>query len=170
MRLGRLILVVIPLLAAGCSKNTAVISPVADSNARPDLVIENIDYTILPSVVQGYPSGVLVAGPTAAFTLRIGNVGKAPLTSPFYISNSRSERDFDDGYCSTTTLVNASPETRTIPAGGSIDLKLDMSFADSVSRIFFLINTNDRFDKGVPLPAIPELNYDNNSYILGMKW
>jgi len=34
----------------------------------------------------------------------------------------------------------------------------------------FVINTDDRFDRGVPLPVIPEMNYDNNSYVLDMKW
>ena len=151
------------LMVAGCSKNN-----VTDSNEKPDLTIDSVSYKVLPSCYEGNPSGVICVGPNAVFTLTIRNIGTTDLRKSFYISASRSEQDFQNNYCSSTMMVNG--DSIAIPVNGTLDVPIQLVFPDTVSKILFVINTDDRFDRGVPLPVIPEMNYDNNSYVLDMKW
>ncbi len=160
---------VLLLAFSGCSRNAVVNSP-PPSDGKPDLVILGITYSVQPACHEGYPSGIICIGPNALFTVKVGNIGTASLDRPFYISNSRSSEDFVTSYCSSTRMVNAPYDSVAIHPNGSIEVSFPDVFPDTVSKILFVINTDDRYDRGVPLPVIPESNYTNNSFVLNMKW
>ncbi len=151
----------------GCNSDQGI-APTTSSIVLPDLVIDTVTFVRLPDCWQGYPSGIICGGPRFDFTLHIKNIGSANFTVPFYISNSRSNVDFADKYCSSTLRVNDPPVT--IPPGGTLQMTYESFIDDSTSRVLFVINTNDRFDRGVPLPKVDELKYANNDYSLTLTW
>ncbi len=151
------------VFAWGCTKNEIV-----NPTGKPDLTIDTISYQRLPNCWTGPYGGVYCAGPRFEFILRIRNIGDADLNQYFYISNSRSLSDFESKYCSHTTIVN-DPTTK-VSINGYVDVKFVDFIDDSVPKVLFVINTNDLFDRGVPLPTIEEKRYDNNSYILDLQW
>jgi len=159
--------IVFLLAALGCDTGRPV-NPVIPQNAKPDLRIDSVTYTRLPTCWQGYPSGIICGPPRFNFILTIANIGPADMAEPFYMSNSCSRTDFDSQYCSHTIRVNDPPAS--IPVGGSIHISYVSFIDDSTSQVLFVINTNDRFDRGVPLPRIDEVSYDNNEYDLVLTW
>jgi hypothetical protein len=146
--------VILFVLALGCKKA----SPIAVEQ-KPDLTFGQITYA--RHLAYNVPFAF-------TFTIIVRNIGTSELSQSFYISNSRSKAEFNDQSCSHTQLVN-DPPTR-IAVGDSIQVSIVDAVDDSVPQILFVINTNDRYDRGVPLPMIDELSYDNNSVTLAMKW
>lgn len=154
-------------LALGCDSGRPV-TPVVPADRNPDLVIDTIAYTRLSNCWPGYPSGIICGGPRFAFTIQIRNIGSGDLCAPFYISYSHSKTEFDSQYCSSTIRVN--DPAGTISVGGSMHLTFQGFIDDGTSPVLFVINTNDRFDSGIPLPIVDELSYDNNYYRLNIIW
>ena len=153
---------------AGCKIETLIINNSPSTGGKPDLTISQVTATKLPNCIEGYPSGIICYTGRFQFTLRIWNIGTATLARPFFISNSRSSPDIRDSICSTGRLVNE--RHVAIYPGDFVDISFEGSVDDSVPQVFFVINTNDRFSKGVHLPIIPELRYDNNDYWLDLHW
>jgi hypothetical protein len=151
----------------GCKSNQST-NPANNSTGKPDLLIDTITYTRLPNCYQDYPSGIICGGPRFELTLQIGNVGSSDLSEPFYISYSRSKTNFDSLYCSSTIRVNDPPTF--IRTGGNIQVTLVGLIDDSTSQVLFVVNTNNRFFRGVTLPMIDEVSYNNNDYVLNIKW
>ena len=153
---------VLPMYA--CNTNELV-----GPTGKTDLVIEGITYQREPSCVPGIPSGVVCSGvPFFKYTIRIRNIGSRNLDQFFYISNTHSERDYRDGFCSHTAMVNNPPIT--LSAGDYIDVTFSDYVDEGTARVLFVINTNDLFSKGIHLPTIDELHYDNNSFTLNLQW
>ena len=137
---------------------------------KPDLVIETITCQRLPNCQNdGYGGIICSAEPRFAFTLKIRNIGDAPLDQFFYISKTRSMTDLDSNYCPHTAIANYPPAN--LPPNGEISVSFDDLVADSTAAVLFIINTNDLYSKGNHhLPVIDERRYDNNSYRLNMQW
>ena len=149
---------------SGCNKHQ-IIAPVN----KPDLIIEKITYLRQQNCWEDPHGGVVCSGiPMFQFNLKIKNIGDADLDQSFYISNSRSNKDFQSVYCPHTTIVNYPPTD--LRANEFIDVTFNDFVNDSTAKVLFVINTNDLFSKGRPLPKIDEQRYDNNSYILDFKW
>ena len=167
MTTSRALQVAFVFVMVGCISDQGI-APSSSTTGTPDLVIDTVTFARLPNCWQGYPSGIICGGPRFDFTLHIRNVGSGNFTVPFYISNSRSNVDLAVQYCSFTIRVN--DPAASIPPGGTLDVTYESFVDDSTSRVHFVINTNDRFDTGVPLPRVDELSYDNNDYYLPLVW
>ncbi|HUI29004.1 MAG TPA: hypothetical protein VLX91_02215 [Candidatus Acidoferrales bacterium] len=113
------------------------------------------------SEISHDPYGRSIAmGPTFKFTLRIKNLGNAPLAQPFYISFSTTQEDFEKRYCDHTSIVNQQAET--ITPDSSLDVEVVAFIEPPTSSVFFVINTNNLCGRGAELPVIEESNYNNN--------
>jgi hypothetical protein len=141
---------------------------VPDLNGKADLIIDTVTYTRLSSRIEVDPPEIVIGPPRFEFTLKIKNIGTAEVTSPFLIDNSQSTEDFDSLYCSYGQLVNYPPAH--IPVNGSLNTKIVCFIEDSVQNVLIVINTNDRYNRGVILPKIEELDYTNNSYVQSLSW
>ena len=151
---SRFFAVLAVMLVVGCGKNSPV-SPVQ----KPDLTFGQVAYTRFVG---------LGSGPLFRFTIHVRNIGTADFCESFYISNSRSASDYNEQYCSHTSIVNYPPVKLFV--GDSIEVTFADAVDDSVPQVLFVINTNDRYNRGVPLPTIDELSYENNSASLVMQW
>lgn len=154
-------------MVVGC-KSVHSTNPAITTNDKPDLKVDTITYTRLPNCYQGYPSGIICGGPRFDFTLQIENIGSSDLSEPFYISYSDSKDEFDSLYCSSTIRVNDPPAI--IRSGGKIQVTFEGSIDDSTSHVLFVVNTNNRYFRGVALPTIDEVSYNNNDFILNIEW
>jgi hypothetical protein len=154
-------------LIISCKSDHSV-NPITTSVCKPDLIIDEITYERLPDCHLGYPSGVICDGPNFEFTVRVKNIGTADVTSPLFITNSRSQWDFDNQYCSYGQRLNDPPSN--IPMDELLDIKLESHIEDSVQNVFFVLDTYDRTNSGLNLPIIDEINYDNNSYVMSISW
>jgi putative transposase len=151
---------------SGCNDINEIIIP---NKGKPDLIIESITYQRQPNCWDDGHGGVVCSGtPIFQFTLKIGNIGDAGLRQSFYISNSRTAKDFQDTNCSHTTIANY-PPLELLP-NGFMNVTFEDFIDDSIPKVLFVINTNDLYDHGVPLPIIPEKSYDNKSFILDLQW
>jgi hypothetical protein len=155
------------LFIIGC-KSDNLVNPILTSNDKPDLIIDEITYKRLPDCHQGYPSGIICDGPTFEFTLRVKNIGATDVTSALFITNSTSQWDFDNQYCSYGQRLNDPPTN--IPTNGSIDIKLESHIDEGVQKIFFVLDTYDRTNSGLNLPKVDELSYDNNTLVVDLEW
>lgn len=111
--------IVLLSMAVGCDFGQSV-NPAMSPTGKPDLMIDTVTYTRLPTCWPGYPSGIYCFGPRFEFALKISNIGSADIAEPFCMSNSRSMADFDSQYCSYTIRVNDPPTS--IPVGKSIQI------------------------------------------------
>jgi hypothetical protein len=159
-------IILLLIIAFGCNNNTSINS--TDKSGKVDLIIEHISYTRLSNVGQDPYVVTIGASSLFEFDLIIKNIGTKDLRSSIFIENSRSKRDFDSSYCSHGQLVNYPPVN--IPAQGSIETKVTDIIYDSVYNVLFIIDSNDRYHRGDPIPLIDESNYDNNTFVLQMTW
>jgi hypothetical protein len=149
MKNGSLLILLLAMSSISCDLGQGL-SPAS----KPDLIITQVTYVTRPFEVF-------------EFTIHIKNIGTAELNRSFWISNSRSQSDFDDHYCSHGQIVNYPPSV-ILPAQ-SMDVEILDLIDLTATEILFVINTNDRYDRGVPLPIIDESSYDNNEYILHIQ-
>ena len=145
------------LAFGGCSQSSDV-----TVSTLPDLVISHVAYARLPSI------GTYLTGPSFQFTLTIRNIGDADFHVPFYISSTHNAKTYEDQFCGHTQLVNK-PVTVILP-GDSIEVNVLALIEGNTPDVLFVINTNDLYAKGVHLLIIPEVRYDNNSYVLHLQW
>jgi hypothetical protein len=155
------------LIIIGCKSEHST-GPAEAPNGKADLIIDTVSYTRLSDCFQLDPPEIVCGGPRFEFTLKIKNIGTADIASALFIRNSRSAMDFDSLYCSYGQRLNDPPAK--IPVNGSLDIKLESDIEDSVQNILFVIDTNDRYNTGLTIPKIEELDYTNNSYVQPLSW
>lgn len=161
------VILVFLLIIFGCKSEQST-DAVPDQNNKADLIIDTVTYTRLSSRIEVDPPEPVIGGPRFEFTLKIKNIGTAEVSSPFMIANSQSTEDFDSLYCSHGQLVNYPPVQ--VPVNGSLETKIVCFIEDSVQNVLIVINTNNRYNRGVTLPEINELDYSNNSYVQPLSW
>jgi hypothetical protein len=161
------VILVFLLIIIGCKSEHST-DPAADQNNKADLVIDTVTYIRLSNCFQLDPPEIVCGGPRFEFTLKIKNIGTAGVASALFIENSQSTDDFDSLYCSYGQLANYPPGH--IPVNGSLDTKIVCFIEDSVQNVLFVIDTNDRYNTGLTIPKIEELDYTNNSYVQSLGW
>lgn len=133
--------------------------------AKPDLIIEKISYKNAKVHSESYGMPVMFPGKNLDFTITVKNIGNADFKSSFYVSNSRSERDFADNYHSHSELANQ--KEQKIPANESLDVTVSDIIDSDTKNVQFSINYRSKTDKkDVPMAIRDESNYENNSYQL----
>lgn len=127
------------------------------SQEKPDLLIEEVAYEVLPLTGE-----TVQTGRALNFKLKIKNVGNGDFQERFYVSNTRSSKDLEMEHYSHSQRVNES--RKKIPVGASIEVQVqDEVHADTIR---FLINTKGKKTKNIVFPRIQELSYGNNTYLL----
>jgi hypothetical protein len=163
----RLLLLVGLLMIAACRPNRSP-NAVEPLPAKPDLVIDTVSYTQLPTCYEGYPSGIICGPPTFEFSLRIRNIGSADCNSSFMIGNSKSKEDFDNQYLSYGQIANYPPVC--IPADGILNINIISEVEDSVSNILIVVNPDGSHDIRNVSSLVDEQDYLNNLYVVSLKW
>jgi hypothetical protein len=145
----RLLLLEGLLMIAACRPNRSP-NAVEPLPAKPDLVIDTVSYTQLPTCYEGYPSGIICGPPT------------------FMIGNSKSKEDFDNQYLSYGQIANYPPVC--IPADGILNINIISEVEDSVSNILIVVNPDGSHDIRNVSSLVDEQDYLNNLYVVSLKW
>ena len=160
-----LFIILLPFLSMACKNHS---TDPTDSTDKPDLMISQITYTRLSNVFHDSLGGVYITPPYFQFDLTIKNIGTKDVTSALFIEYSQSQRDFDSSYCSAGVRANDPPTP--LPAHDSIQVEITGFLSDSLPKVLFLIDTNNRYNQPGGYPLIDESNYNNNTYVLPIKW
>lgn len=136
------------------------VNPTSMTEIGPDLIISSIfSQTIVHKRNDssgGTPQRSSPPFRSYEYTITIKNIGTDIVADAFYLAWARVGADITKEKYSRGVLVNK--EKNIIPIDGSMEIKL--TFGDNEGRKF-LVNPKDIEN----YPFIPELNYDNNSYL-----